>query len=404
MEKSFRLWWQKPKKTIDLEEERRVTFLELFYDLVYVAIVAELTHMLVADISLSGVVQFVFMFIIVWWAWINGTLYHELHGNNDIRTRVFTFLQMFSVGAMAIFAHNALGEGFVGFALSYAAFQLILTFLWWRTGVHDPLHRPLSQPYVFAFLITTGLFFASIFMQSPYNYLLWIVAVTISLVLPLTSIKIVRKNPEVREEFERTMHIRPSLVERFGLFTIIVLGEVVIGVVRGVVEHHHPDGMIFAIAALGMLLAISMWWVYFDFISHRLPKRNTRSRYTWTTLHLPLTGSIAMVGAGVLYILEHPGGILSGEVQWLLVVSVAVFLVCVYLLMKIVAIDKNHQEIYTVGGRKLVIAAGLAVLLGFLTLHTITFLVGINILVLSVVFAAVRVWIRKAQDPQSIDM
>jgi hypothetical protein len=53
---------------------------------------------------------------------------------------------------MAVFAHNALGEGAVGFALSFAAFQLILTYLWWRTGVHDPEHRPLSQPYCFAYL------------------------------------------------------------------------------------------------------------------------------------------------------------------------------------------------------------------------------------------------------------
>jgi len=56
--------------------------------------------------------------------------YHELHGNNDIRTRFFTFLQMFIVVAMIVFAHNALEEGSVGFALSYAAFQLVLTYLW----------------------------------------------------------------------------------------------------------------------------------------------------------------------------------------------------------------------------------------------------------------------------------
>jgi low temperature requirement protein LtrA len=68
--------------------------------------------------------------ITIWWAWFNGSSYHDLHGNNDIRTRVFTFSQMFSVVAMAVFAHDAPGEVSVGFALSYAAFQLILTYLW----------------------------------------------------------------------------------------------------------------------------------------------------------------------------------------------------------------------------------------------------------------------------------
>jgi low temperature requirement protein LtrA len=163
---SFRTWWQPPRRLIDREAERRVTFLELFYDLVYVVLIAELAHALAGHVDLAGLVSYAFLFIIVWWAWLNGTMYHDPHGNNDIRTRVFTFLQMFTVASMAVFAHNALGEGSAGFALSYAAFQLILTFLWWRTGVHDPDHRPLSQPYVLAFLVTTLLFVVSVFADA----------------------------------------------------------------------------------------------------------------------------------------------------------------------------------------------------------------------------------------------
>lgn len=62
----------------------------------------------------------------MWVAWGNGTMYHDLHGNNDIRTWLFTFLQMFTVAAMSVFAHSALAQGAVGFALSFAAYQLIL--------------------------------------------------------------------------------------------------------------------------------------------------------------------------------------------------------------------------------------------------------------------------------------
>jgi len=75
--------------------------------------------------------KFSFLFIIVWWAWFNGTTYHDLHGNNDIRTRIFTFLQMTCVVAMAVFAHNALREGSKGFASSHVCFQFVLTILWW---------------------------------------------------------------------------------------------------------------------------------------------------------------------------------------------------------------------------------------------------------------------------------
>lgn len=94
----------------DREEERSVTFLELFYDLVYVAIIAELAHTLATDVTLAAVAGFAFLFVIVWWAWFNGITYHDLHGNNDIRARVFTFLQMLTVAAMAVFAHNALAD------------------------------------------------------------------------------------------------------------------------------------------------------------------------------------------------------------------------------------------------------------------------------------------------------
>src|SRR6185503_6312885 len=179
----FRRWWQTPRPVSNRHEERRVTFLELFYDLVYVVIIAELSHTLAEDITLIGIGSFVFLFVIIWWAWFNGAIYHDLHGNNDIRTRVFTFLQMLTVAAMAVFAHNAMGEGSTGFALAYAAFHFILTWLWWRTGLYDLNHRPLSQPYSSTFLITSVLFILSIFLLPPWRFMLWAVALLIDLAL-----------------------------------------------------------------------------------------------------------------------------------------------------------------------------------------------------------------------------
>jgi low temperature requirement protein LtrA len=233
----FRRWWQPPRTTRARpeEQERRVTFLELFYDLVYVVIIAELSHSLAEHISLAGIGTFVFLAIIVWWAWFNGAIYHDRHGNNDIRTRVFTFMQMFTVAAMAVFAHNALGEGSVGFALSYAAFHLILTWLWWRTGVYDPYHRPLSQPYAITFLITSLLFIVSIFVPVPWRFMLWGAGLLIDLVLLL--LILTPTKAAVQEQLDRILLVSPSAVERFGLFTIIVLGEVIVGVVGGVAGH-----------------------------------------------------------------------------------------------------------------------------------------------------------------------
>ena len=123
LRRNFRRWWQPPKNIRDREGERRVTFLELFYDLVYVVLISQLSHSLAEHIDWAGVGGYLFLFVTVWIAWVNGTMYHDLHSNNDIRTRIFTFLQMFTVAGMAVFAHHALGEGSVGFALSFAAYQ-----------------------------------------------------------------------------------------------------------------------------------------------------------------------------------------------------------------------------------------------------------------------------------------
>ena len=80
----FRLWWQPPRRAGDRIEHRQVTFLELFYDLVYVALVAELSHSLSINIGWAGLGRFAFLFIIIWWAWLNGSLYHDLHRNNFV--------------------------------------------------------------------------------------------------------------------------------------------------------------------------------------------------------------------------------------------------------------------------------------------------------------------------------
>jgi low temperature requirement protein LtrA len=365
----------------------------LFYDLVYVVIIAELAHALSAHVTWAGLGSFAFLFVIVWWAWLNGTTYHDLHGNNDIRTRAFTFLQMLSVVAMAVFAHDALGESSVGFALAYAGFQLILTYLWWRTGVYDANHRPLSQPYSATFLLNTLLFVASAFVAPPWRFYLWAVALLLSLLLPVFIIYLGRVNPQAQAEIDIAFGVSPSLAERFGLFTIIVLGEVIVGVVGGVSEHHHLTWPLGATAALGTLIAIGLWWVYFDFVSHHLPRQSTIMRSAWFYLHLPLTMGIAAVGAAVSNVVEHAGEHLPVEVRWLLVAAVAITLISAAVLTRTLQLSPEHQRTHRAGGRVMFVSAVLILLSGVFTLKIISLLVLLVALMLAPVFSALRVWI-----------
>lgn len=390
---NFRQWWQPPRRLADRDTERSVTFLELFYDLVYVVLVAELAHSLAGHVSRTGFAQFAFLFVIVWWAWFNGTTYHDLHGNNDIRTRVFTFLQMVCVAAMAVFAHTAWGEGAVGFALSYAAFQLILMILWWRTGVYDPSHRPLSRPYTVVYLLSVLLFAGSVFAAPPVRYYLWGLALLLSLLLPLYIMNLGRSNPQVQAQIDQAATFSPSLVERFGLFTIIVLGEVVVGTVQGMAGHHHLTWQVGLTGLLGMLIAVGIWWVYFDFISHHQPLPGTNAVLAWTYLHLPLTFGIVAVGAAVLNVVEQAGEPLSLAVRWLLVGNVALVLIVITLLMGTIRIPAEHRPLYRRGRRTALAAALLIALLGFTNLSTIPLLLVVIVLLLAPIFYTFLVWV-----------
>ena len=73
---TFRLWWQKPRLVSEVEESREISFLELFYDLAYVGIIYQITHALVAQIGLVELGQYIALYAMVWFAWINGTWYH----------------------------------------------------------------------------------------------------------------------------------------------------------------------------------------------------------------------------------------------------------------------------------------------------------------------------------------
>ena len=393
LKRNFRQWWQPPRKVGTGPAERQVTFLELFYDLVYVVLIAELAHALSAHIGWTGLGSFAFLFIIVWWAWFNGTSYHDLHGNNDIRTRIFTFLQMLSVIAMAVFAHDALGDTSVGFAWSYAAFQLILTYLWWRTGVHDSDHRPLSRPYVISFLITTLLFITSTFIAAPVRFYFWGAALLVSLLMPMYTFFQGKRNPEVQAQIDLVTTISPSMVERFGLFTIIVLGEVIVGVVSGVTAHHHLDWLIGITGALGAFIAIGLWWVYFDYVSHHLPRPGAVMVSGWFYLHLPLTMGIASVGAAVLNVVERAGDPLDPEMQWLLVGAIAVSLISIAILDNTIQIAPEHQQIHQAGRRVMVAAAVLIGLLGLTRLEAIPMLMILVLLMLAPIFTGLRSWL-----------
>lgn len=392
LKQTYREWWQVPKNVDNIEDHRQVTFLELFYDLVYVVLIAQLAHALSAHLTWSGIGEFIFMFIIIWWAWFNGAAYHDAHGNNDIRTRVFTFLQMVAVVAMAIFTHDAIGKGSVGFALSYAFFQLIMTILWWRTGVHDKKHAVLSKPYSAVFLCNTILFLISAFTPTPYRYYIWGFVTFVSLLLPTFILYFGNKNAQVQAQLKKVAKTRASLVERFGLFTIIVLGEVIVGVVSGVSSNHSSVDM--TIMILGVLISIGMWWLYFDTVSNKLPKKEQVYFNYWYYLHLPMTIAITAAGSALAYIIAHSTDHDITKAKFLIVAATAVVLISVALLVRVVQHPKEHIHFVKISSNVMIISAIPVALLSIFSIGPTTLLLLLVLLLLTPVFFGFLTWIK----------
>ncbi len=390
----LRTWWQRPKRLRDREIHRRVSFLELFYDLVYVVLIAEFAHALSGHVDPAHMGKFVFMFILVWIAWVNGTMYHELHGNEDLRTRFFTFAQMFTVAGMAVFAHNAISDGATGFALCFAAYQLILTWLWWRTGIHDPDHRPLSNPYSFAFLLSTALFAGSVFSPESWRFLMWGAACLISIVIPILLLGLSHKNQAAQEQLNRSAKIHDSAIERFGLLMIIVLGEIIASVVRGVTGIHHITVEVALGALLGMLIAIGLWWIYFDFISRQKPRESRATSFGWLYMHLPITLGVVAAGAGIVNAIEYADSIIPVYGRHLLSGSIGLTLICIFLLMQILHIPKEYKHTYTWGSIITIVSGVFLSAVGFISIQTVLFLAILVGILLVPVFFSAMVWIK----------
>jgi low temperature requirement protein LtrA len=396
---TFRRLWQPPARFEDRPSDRRVTFLELFFDLVFVVVISQLAHRLAAHPSWAGVGWFVFLFYAVWSSWSNGTMYHDLHGTNDVSARVFTFGQMLAVAVMAAFVADVPGPGSAGFAMGFAANTLLLVILWFRTGLHDPTHRSASVPYSLAYLAAAVLFGGSVLVDEPARYWLWVIGLGIEIAGQVVAF--LRWTPPESQSGDAVIATTPSLIERVGLFVIIVLGEVIVGAVEGMADIAPvvPGGIV--IGLLGVLVAIGLWWIYFDLISSRAPVSNRTQ--LWLYLHLPFVIAIAAGGAGVLNTVEHADDAPPDAVRWLLVGSLAVAMISVAAIARTLEIRRRFAQIYRPAEAALLVSGLLSVGVGLTAWGAKGSLTAMVVLLAAPVATGLIVWLKRT-DPETVDL
>jgi low temperature requirement protein LtrA len=314
-------WLQPPRLRIGEENEaehRHATWLELFYDLVFVVAVSQLAHNLSKDVTLTGFLGFVVLFIPVWWAWIGTTFYANRFDSDSVVRRLLMGLQMLAVAALAVNVHHGLGTSSVGFALSYAAARMVLVVEYLWAGRHIPVARGLTTRYAIGFAIAACLWLISAFVPIGFRFILWALGLAIDFATPLTAQQHQR---QLLPHFEH-------LPERFGLFTIIVLGEAIIAVVNGVAERHWDVSSALA-AIFGFGIAFSLWWVYFENVEgSALRAAGASGRIKifqiWLYMHLPLVIGLAATGVGVEHVvLSAANRALPDAERWLICGSVA---------------------------------------------------------------------------------
>ena len=220
--------WKPPQLRIDEggEEERHATWLELFYDLVFVVAIATLAHKLNENVSLSGFFGFVALFIPVWWSWIGAAFYANRFDTDDVVHRLLTAVQMLAVAGLAINVHHGLDSSSAGFALSYAAVRAVLVVEYLRAGRHVVAARSLTKRFARGFGVAAAIWLVSAFVPTPFRFLLWVLGLVVDFATPIFAGRL------HTQLAPHTSH----LPERFGLFTLIVLGESIVAVVKGVAE------------------------------------------------------------------------------------------------------------------------------------------------------------------------
>ena len=195
------------------EAGRKVTWLELFFDLIFVAAVAQVAEPLRDHYSVIGLVRFAPLFALVWWAWTGHTVFSTRFDTDDVIQRGLTLVQMFAVAAMAANAKDALdSRSSAGFAAAYAAVRFILVAQYFRAR-QVPDARPLATRYLLGHGSAALLWLTSAFVPAPERFWLWGVAFALDLGTPWLAVR-------------HSVKIPPDaahLPERFGLFTLIFL-------------------------------------------------------------------------------------------------------------------------------------------------------------------------------------
>ena len=263
---------------------KRVSWVELYFDLIFAFAVGETTHVMVAVPDWTGFGRALGLFIPLWWTWIGFVVLYNRHPEDKVSQRLFVLAGTLPCAVAAVETHDAASGQGIAFALALAAARLVLALAFAFTSEH-------GKKVAIGYSVSAVVFAASAWVPSPWRYFLW--AFTLIQEAGFLLLRNGERNGErngardgerhggraenrprrTRTEALRAMLQPPAdparrvdaahLAERFGLMMIILMGEVVVSVAASAVDVPRHDPRYWLGLLAGLVLACALWWIYF---------------------------------------------------------------------------------------------------------------------------------------------
>ncbi|WP_052851998.1 low temperature requirement protein A [Streptomyces avicenniae] len=313
------------------EENRSSTPLELFFDLCFVVAVAQISavlhHFLTEGRVGDAVPGYLAAFFAVWWAWMGFTWFASAYDTDDVAYRLAAFVTITGALILASGVRRAFDDGdYALVTTGYAVSRLALISLWLRAARGDPRGRASSYRFAIGLAVVQTLWLLWLLLPPDAQHPLFPVLALLDVSVPLLG-----------ERARRTPWHPGHIAERYGSFTMIVLGESVLAASRAVqraLDADQGSGELYVLAGSGLLTVFAMWWLYFARPAEHI-LTSARAGFVWGYGHSLVFASATAVGAGLAVNVDHVthhGELSATAAAATLTVPVAVYLITVWAL------------------------------------------------------------------------